>query len=122
MRTSRDSLFGMYYFQKKDIEGEAIYKSITDLPSERVSSVDMALEVALKKLRNAMPDCDVLFVDLTRQEFGVPAVKVIVTGDIQRLSEPLVTVSKRLYEFPEKMAYTNKRFSYKELYLGPYQH
>lgn len=71
---------------------------------------------------NAMPDCDVLFVDLTRQEFGVPAVKVIVTGDIQRLSEPLVTVSKRLYEFPEKMAYTNKRFSYKELYLGPYQH
>ena len=120
--SSRDSLFGMYYFQKKDIEGKAIYKSITDLPSERVSSVDMALEVALKKLRNAMPDCDVLFVDLTRQEFGVPAVKVIVTGDIQRLSEPLVTVSKRLYEFPEKMAYTNKRFSYKELYLGPYQH
>lgn len=120
--SSRDSLFGMFYFQRKDIEGVAALRSMSDFPSAIVSTVDEALEYVVKKLKCAMPDCDILFVDLTREEFGIPAVKIIITGDIQRLSEPLVTVSERLYTFSKKMGYSQECPRYEELYLGPYQH
>lgn len=76
----------------------------------------------VNQITTVLPGSDVLFVDLTRPEFGIPVVKVLITGGIQRLSEPLVTTSDRLYDFPVKMGYRDKPFEYKELYLGPYQH
>lgn len=120
--SSRDSLFSMYYFRKKDMASEAETVAMKDLPSIPVGSVEDALHQVLLRLQAAIPGCDVLFVDLTRKEFGVPAVKVMVTGDIQRLSEPLLTVSRRLYAFPKKMGYADSVLDYKDLYLGPYQH
>ena len=120
--SSRDSLFSMYYFRKKDMAFETEKVAMKDLPCIHVDSVDDALHQVIQRLQAAMPGCDVLFIDMTRKEFGVPAVKVIVTGDIQRLSEPLITVSRRLYEFPKKMGYADLVLDYKDLYLGPYQH
>lgn len=119
---SRDSFFGMYYFHDKDIRPGGVIKSVQDLPSRMFNHVDEALQYVVNQLKVKLPDCDVLFVDLTRKEFGIPAVKVIVTGDIQRLSEPLVTVSKRLFDFPVHMGYGKNPSEYKDLYLGPYQH
>ena len=119
---SRDSLFGMYYFQKKDIENNSNFISFSSIPTMKFSSVDEALKYVVNQITTVLPGSDVLFVDLTRPEFGIPVVKVLITGGIQRLSEPLVTTSDRLYDFPVKMGYRDKPFEYKDLYLGPYQH
>ena len=80
------------------------------------------MEEVLLRIRKAVPNCDVVFVNLTREAFGIPAVRVIITGDIQRLSMPLVTVSKRMYEFQRKMGYSEKVPAYEELYMGNYPH
>lgn len=119
---SRDSLYGLYYFQQKDIAPIGSIKKMSEYPIKMFDSVDGMLEEVLLRIRKAVPNCDVVFVNLTREAFGIPAVRVIITGDIQRLSMPLVTVSKRMYEFQRKMGYSEKVPAYEELYMGNYPH
>lgn len=121
---SRDSIYGLHYFQQKDIniDDSTIVKDINIYNKKDYSSIDDLLSEVIEKIKHVIPDCDILFVDLTRDAIGIPVVRVLITGDIQRLSLPLITASKRLFEFQKKMRYSDKVPSYEELYMGPYPH
>ena len=119
---SRDSLFNLAYFKRKDIDGEAPLRKMSDLERPLFSSVSGILNYVIEKTRKATGG-DVVFVNMTNDNLGgVPAVKVLATGDIQVLSEPLLCPSTRLLDFARKQGYIDRPLRYDELYLGDYPH
>lgn len=121
LMNSADSFYSLAYFQYKDILG--ISNSIGLKENEKnFPSVYEVISHTVSKLCERLSGCDVLFVDLTKENLNIPAVRVIVTGDIQRLNLPLISVSRRMLEFPLKMGYSDKKSSLNELYMGPYPH
>lgn len=120
--TAKDSLYSLSYFQAKDIAGEAPSVSISNMEAPRISSVKQGIDTVTKRLKSAIPNSDVLFVDLTRKVLDVPVVRVLVTGDIQRLSRPMTSISPRMFTFGKRMGYGTISPSITELYLGPYPH
>ena len=76
-----------------------IVRSMDDFEKIKYDTVQEALEYVVFKVNKAT-EGDVLFVDLTNENLGgIPAVKVIITGNIQIVSEPLLCPSKRILEF-----------------------
>ena len=53
----------------------------------------------LERIKNVIQDVDVVFVDMTRESIGIPAVKVIVPTGLQSFGEPILVPTKRLLEF-----------------------
>lgn len=121
---NRNSLYGLYYFQQKDIfesDNDEI-RSMNYYPEIKYPSVDFIIKEVIARLKKAIEDLDIIVVDMTRESFGVPVVRVIITGDFQVLNVPLLSVSPRLLEFPMKMGYSDRKFRYDELYMGNYPH
>lgn len=117
-----NSIYNLSYLYKKDIAGKASSISMQDRPNPEIKSVNQAIRHVIKQLKNKIPGCDILFVDLTKDLINIPTVRVIVTGDIQRLNHPLISVSPRTLNFGISMGYSNKPATYRELYLGDYPH
>ena len=120
---SRDSIFNLGYFKYKDMDSNTkIMRSMDDFDKVQYDTVQDALEYVVSKVSKATGG-DVLFVDLTNENLGgIPAVKVVVTGNIQIVSEPLLCPSKRMLEFNKLMKYSNEVVEYTDLYLGDYPH
>lgn len=87
---SKDILMGMrgiyslYYLVQKDIRGvcDRGKVKITDFETKEYSSVKQILADVVSKIRKAIPGCDVTYVNLTREAIGIPAVRVLITGDV----------------------------------------
>ena len=120
---SRDSIFNLGYFKYKDMDSNTNkMRSMDDFDKVQYDTVQDALEYVVSKVSKATGG-DVLFVDLTNENLGgIPAVKVVVTGNIQIVSEPLLCPSKRMLEFNKLMKYSNEVVEYTDLYLGDYPH
>ncbi|SHN83485.1 thiazole/oxazole-forming peptide maturase, SagD family component [Desulfitobacterium chlororespirans DSM 11544] len=117
-----DSIYSLDYFHQRDILGQGAVNKVPDSLAIRDKSVRDLIDMTIEQLRSNMPDCDVLYVDLSREVLNIPAVRVIVTGDIQLLNYPLVLVSPRTYHFGTAMQYSQSPAAYKDLYLGRYPH
>lgn len=117
-----NSLYSLPYFYKKDILGDAPIHSISDMPKMEIKTVDDAIREAINLIQLKLPGADILYVDLTKDGINIPATRVIITGDIQRLNIPPVSVSPRTLNFCINMGYANKPAEYQELYLGNYPH
>ncbi|CAM4084084.1 hypothetical protein BAMA_16830 [Bacillus manliponensis] len=117
-----NSIYSLSYLYKKDIAGKASSISMLDKPNLKIQSVNQAIKHIIKQLKKKIPGCDVLYVDLTKDSINIPTVRVIVTGDIQRLNHPLISVSPRTLNFGINMGYSNTPATYRELYLGDYPH
>ena len=122
LMTSADSFYSISYFQKKDILGEADLRSMDSYESKHFISVKQAIEDAVETITRRLPGSDILYVNLTKKGLDVPVVRVVITGDIQRLNIPIISVSPRMYDFPVKMGYSKERTLLRDLYLGPYPH
>lgn len=122
LANSIDSLYGLSHFQWKDIVEEKPSVSILDKPTYCPSSVKNAIDSVVNLIRTRIPDCDILVVDLTKDVLEIPVVRVIVSGDIQRLNHPLISMSQRLFDFEKTMGYSDKEPEVVDLYLGSYPH
>lgn len=124
MTGNRNSLYGLHYFQQKDIrvdETDSI-RSIDYYEEKSYASVREVLNEVIRKVCHAVPNADIIAVDLTREFFNnIPAVRVIGTGDLQTLNIPLISVSPRLYKFQKNMGYGDE-LQYDQLYMGNYPH
>lgn len=120
--SSADSFYSLAYFQKKDILGNADSNSMKDKLEMPINSVRDAIKYTVATLQEKIPGCDVLYVDLTRDVLNIPAVRVIITGDIQHLNVPVISVSPRTFRFGPMMGYSSEETTYEDLYLGPYPH
>lgn len=120
---SRDSIFNLGYFKFKDMDNNTkVVRSMDDFEKVKYDTVQEALEYVVFKVNKAT-EGDVLFVDLTNENLGgIPAVKVIITGNIQIVSEPLLCPSKRMLEFNKLMGYSEEIVQYSDLFLGDYPH
>ena len=121
---NRNSLYGLYYFQQKDIAElpDDEIRSMDFYPESKYSDVDSVIKEVVNRLKKAIENLDIIIVNMTRDFFGIPVVRVIITGNIQVLNVPLISVSPRLFEFPVKMGYSNRALRYEELYMGNYPH
>ena len=122
LANSIDSLYGLSHFQWKDIVEEKPSVSILDKPTYCPSSVKNAIDSVVNLIRTRIPDCDILVVDLTKDVLEIPVIRVIVSGDIQRLNHPLISMSQRLFDFEKTMGYSDKEPEVVDLYLGSYPH
>lgn len=120
--SAKDSVYSLDYFKVKDILGESETRSMPKATYSAGKNVREIIQAITAQLQQKMPSCDVLYVDLTRSILEVPTVRIIITGDLQILNYPLISVSPRLYKYGRTMNYTNVDSSYEELYLGAYPH
>jgi thiazole/oxazole-forming peptide maturase SagD family component len=119
---ARDGLYSLFYFEQKEIKPIGVVKDISQMPSVSFDSVDESIGYVIGKIRQTIPDADVLFVDMTRKGIGIPVVKVFITKGTQLMGEPLLVTSDRLYTFQKDMGYGEKAVGYDELYLSRYPH
>lgn len=119
---SVSSLYSLPYFKWKDIDGESVNKHALVSLDFKGKSVHQLIEMTVEQIKSRIPNADVLYVNLSRKELGVPAVRVLVSGDIQRLNYPLLSISPRMYSFTSIMGYDKKTVNYDNLYLGSYPH
>ncbi len=122
LAAAKDSAYSLDYFRHKDINSAAPIHTIDDRRLASFESVNEAIKVTIAQLQQKIPNCDVLYVNLTRDILNVPVVRVIITGDIQVLNYPLVCVSPRTYQFGKLTGYSDVNTTYDDLYLGPYPH
>ena len=121
---SYDSFYSLSYFVQKDINagGEKI-KKMDEYAELDFLSVKEMIDSVSDRIRSVLGEkSDILFVDLTKDFIGIPVVRVIIEGDIQRTGDPVRAVSRRTLSYPVYMGYGDKEASVEELYLGPYPH
>jgi hypothetical protein len=61
-------------------------------------------------------------VNLTTQHIGIPVVRVIAGGGIQKNAEPILSASDRFFNLPVLMGHRDEPLGYDDLYNGSYPH
>lgn len=121
--TAIDSLYSLGYFQQKDIAGDSgEVTALQQLRASKANTIRGALLEVVARIKKAIPDCDILFVDLTKQGLGVPVVRVLIVGDIQILNRPMLSISPRTFQFGEAMGYMDRRPEMTDFFMGQYPH
>lgn len=121
LSTSLVNLYNQHFVVNKDILGKTDKKTVIGKSVfEFNSSYDL-----IQKITSLIKDKiggDVYYVELTKPGMNVKVVRTIVTGDIQRMNHPIISASKRLFEFGIRCGYSDKKMTYEELFMGNYQH
>lgn len=121
LSTSLVNLYNQHYLVNKDIIGNTNNKTLINAP---LFDYDSSYEL-IQKITNLIKDKidgDVYYVELTKPGMNVRVVRTIVTGEIQRMNHPIISASRRLFEFGIRCGYDDKKISYEELFMGDYQH
>ncbi|MCD5401011.1 TOMM precursor leader peptide-binding protein [candidate division NPL-UPA2 bacterium] len=116
------SLYSLYYFNRLEIMNNGQSLNYNQFENKATDSVGGDIRKIMSYLQSSIPDVDVVVVDLTKEVFNVPAVRVIVSGGLQRSGEPNLSISRRLFELPKMLGYRQNKLTYKELYNGVYPH
>ncbi len=120
---SYDSFYSLSYFVQKDINSDGPVKNMDEFGEVSFVSVHDMIDTVSQRIREVLGEnSDILYADLTKDAIGVPVVRVIVEGDIQRTGDPIRALSRRTLEYPVVMGYSEKQAEIQELYLGPYPH
>lgn len=92
---------------------EADYASLPDLSS---GSITQDIRQILSRVRQDAPQNDVVVVNLTRKELGIPVVRVIASG-LQNQSQPLQNFPQnRVFTVPVTLGLRDTPLSFKELH------
>lgn len=113
------NLYNQHFLVNKDILGKTdktttIGEPICDLNS----SYDVINNVA--KLVKDKVGGDVYYVELTKPGMNVKVIRTVITGDMQKMNIPLISASKRMFEFGIRCGYSDKKTTYEELFMGKY--
>lgn len=115
------SLYNLDHFNRVDILKNNSTVDYCFFSNQATGSIAGEIKKIISLIQRIVPDGDVVVVNLTKDEFNIPVVRVIVEG-LQRVGEPLISVQKRLAKLPQKMGYRKDELTYKELYSGKYPH
>lgn len=121
LSTSLVAIYNQHHVINKDVLGKGSKKTNLEKPKYQFESSLELIQKIAKKIKKEI-DGNVYYVELTKPGMDVKVVRVIVTGDIQRLNHPIISASKRLFEFGIKCGYSDKLTTYEELFMGNYQH
>jgi len=114
------NLYNQHFLVNKDVLGTTDRVSkFSKSNFEYKSSYDL-----IKKVANQVKEKvggDVYYIDLTKPGTDIKVARVIITGDIQYLNTPMLSVSERTFDFGLKFGYSHKKPRYEELFMGMYQ-
>jgi bacteriocin biosynthesis cyclodehydratase domain-containing protein len=118
------SLFNLSYFKTIELNNDpdqarVKYSSFTNQSTESVSK---DIKKVLDRIRNVIPDAELMAVNLTKEHINIPVVRVIAGGGVQMNAEPLLSASDRLFNLPVMMGHRDEPLSYDDLYNGAYPH
>lgn len=114
------SLYNQHHLTTKDILGKTDKITTIGSPIFDIKSSYEILKNVSALIKNKVGG-DVYYVDMTKPNSNIKVVRVIATGDIQQMHDPLIMLSERMFEFGIRCGYDNKRTIYEELFLGSYQ-
>lgn len=115
------TLFMHYQDNMTDILAEGAETAYASLPNLSSGSISQDILEIQHRMQQHVPDSDLIVVNLTREEFGIPVVRVITSG-LQNPSQPLQNFPQnRLFEQATKLGYRDKTLSFKELFNDCHQ-
>lgn len=113
------NLYNQHHLVNKDILGKT--DKVTTI-GEPIFALNSSYEV-IKNVANLVKDKvggDVYYVDLTKPGMNVKVARTVITGDMQKMNIPLISVSKRMFEFGIRCGYSDRKTIYEELFMGKY--
>ncbi len=124
LASSYYSLFSLYHFNKLEMpnNNNNMFMDYHQVPSRATDSVAGDIGLITTILRESIPNSDVIVVNLTKEALGVPVVRVVVEGGLQRFAKPTIAAHQRLFELPVKMGFSQHRLDFRELFNGPFPH
>lgn len=121
LSTSLVNLYNQHFLVNKDILGETNKITRIGEPLFELKSSYEVIKNVTKLLKEKIGG-DAYYVELTKPNMNVKVVRTIITGDIQKMNIPLLSVSKRMFEFGIRCGYSDKKTTYEELFMGNYSH
>ncbi|RRD40892.1 hypothetical protein EII29_00110 [Leptotrichia sp. OH3620_COT-345] len=115
------NLYNQHFLVNKDILGKTNKTTIIGKPIFKLNSSYQVIKNVTKLLKDKLGG-DVYYVELTKPGMNIKVARTIITGDIQKMNIPLISASKRMFEFGIRCGYSNKKTTYEELFMGKYQH
>lgn len=116
------SLYGLYSFARSEIKEPDKTVAYGKLKNQSTGSVTGDISTLIRQMQHVLPELDVVVVNLTRPEFGIPVVRAVVGGGVQRFEKPVLSPCRRLFEVPVKLGCLEKETPYNELFLGQFPH
>ncbi|MCL2188213.1 MAG: YcaO-like family protein [Defluviitaleaceae bacterium] len=119
MLKSQVNLYNQHFLINKDVLGKT---DKTTTIGEPILGMDSSYNI-IKKVADQVKEKvggDVYYVDMTKPGMNVKVVKVIITGDIQTINVPMISTSKRIFDFGVTCGYSDKEATYEELFMGQY--
>lgn len=113
------NLYNQHFLVNKDIFGKTDRKTIIEEP---IFEMNSSYEV-IKNVANLIRDKvggDVYYVEMTKPGMNVKIARTVITGDFQKMNVPLLSASKRMFEFGIRCGYSDKKTTYEELFMGNY--
>ena len=116
---SKVNLYNQHFLINKDVLGETDKTTIISEPSFEIESSYKLIKKVAKQVKEKVGG-DVYYVDITKPGMDVKVAKVIITGDIQQMNIPMISTSKRIFDFGLNCGYSDKKATYEELFMGQY--
>lgn len=115
------NLYNQHFLINKDIFGKTDKVTKIGEPIFELNSAHEIIEKVSKWVKEKV-EGDVFYVSLTKPDMNIEVVRVLITGDIQRANYPILSASKRMFEFGIRCGYSDKKSTYEELFMGAHQH
>lgn len=118
------SLFALNHFKTLEMNDEDNAPSVlySSFVNQSAQSVSDDIRTVVSRIRAVLPKAEVIAVNLTKDGIGVPVVRVIASGGMQKNAEPILSASDRLFNMPVMMGCRTERLAYDDLFNGIYPH
>ncbi|MCI5119662.1 MAG: hypothetical protein D3908_00385, partial [Candidatus Electrothrix sp. AUS4] len=118
------SLFSLSHFKTLEMNDSTDQPVVnySSLENQSTSSVSEDIKAVVTRIRSVIPHAELMTVNLTKEHLGIPVVRVIAGGGIQKNAEPILSASDRLFNLPVLMGHRNEPLGYDDLYNGSYPH
>ena len=118
------SLFSLSHFKPLEMNDASDQPAVnySSLRNQSSSSVSEDIRTVVNRIRSVIPHAELMAVNLTRKHLGIPVVRVIAGGGIQKNAEPILSASDRLFNLPVLMGHRDEPLGYDDLYNGSYPH
>ncbi|MCI5193091.1 MAG: hypothetical protein D3915_08160 [Candidatus Electrothrix sp. AU1_5] len=118
------SLFSLSHFKTLEMNASADQAVVnySSFDNQSTLSVSEDIKKVVKRIRSVIPQAELMAVNLTKEYIGIPVVRVIAGGGIQKNAEPILSASDRLFHLPVLMGEREEPLGYDDLYNGSYPH
>lgn len=116
---SKVNLYNQHFLINKDVLGKTDKTTTIGEPILGMDSSYKIIKKVAKQVKEKVGG-DVYYVDITKPGMNVKVVKVVITGDIQLINVPMISTSKRIFDFGITCGYSDKKATYEELFMGQY--